>query len=89
MLRRFGGLWRGRLFGTEKVHYFDYQATTPLDYRVLDAMNPYLCELYGNPHSKTHQYGWDASKGVEIAREQVADLIGADPREIIFTSGAT
>ena len=55
-------------FSTTKVHYFDYQATTPIDYRVVDAMSPYLCEYYGNPHSKTHQFGWDASKGVEIAR---------------------
>lgn len=51
-------------FSSNKVHYFDYQATTPVDFRVADAMNPYLCEVYGNPHSKTHQFGWDASKGV-------------------------
>ena len=55
-------------FSETKVHYFDYQATTPIDYRVVDAMNPYLSEFYGNPHSKTHQFGWDASKGVAIAR---------------------
>ena len=69
------------MFSTSnKVIYLDYQATTPVDYRVMDAMTPYMLQYYGNPHSKTHQYGWDTSKGVEIAREQVADLIGADPR---------
>ena len=67
-------------FSTAQVRYFDYQATTPIDYRVVDAMSPYLCELYGNPHSKTHQFGWDASKGVEIARDQISELIGADSR---------
>jgi cysteine desulfurase len=50
------------------VVYLDYQATTPIDYRVLDAMTPYMLQNYGNPHSKTHQFGWDGSKGVEIAR---------------------
>jgi cysteine desulfurase len=77
------------LFATNKVIYLDYQATTPIDYRVLDAMLPYMTQYYGNPHSKTHQFGWDTSKGVEVAREQIADLISADPKEIIFTSGAT
>lgn len=76
-------------FATRKVQYLDYQATTPIDYRVLDAMMPYLTQHYGNPHSKTHQYGWDSSEAVETARSQVASLIGADPKEIIFTSGAT
>lgn len=65
------------------------QATTPLDPRVLDAMMPYMTEQYGNPHSRTHEYGWEAEQSVERAREQVAALINADPREIIFTSGAT
>ena len=51
-----------------KVQYFDYQATTPIDYRVMDAMIPYLTEHYGNPHSKTHQFGWDSSKAIEKAR---------------------
>ncbi|KAF7728309.1 cysteine desulfurase [Apophysomyces ossiformis] len=69
--------------------YLDMQATSPTDPRVLDAMLPYLTELYGNPHSRTHPYGWESEKAVENAREQVAKLIGADPKEIIFTSGAT
>lgn len=77
------------LFSSSKVIYLDYQATTPLDYRVLDAMTPYNIEYYGNPHSRNHKYGWDTSTAVEKARNQVAELIGADPREIIFTSGAT
>lgn len=69
--------------------YLDTQATTPLDPRVLDAMLPYHIGSYGNPHSRTHQYGWESEEAVEKARKQVADVIGADPREIIFTSGAT
>ncbi|XP_055376379.1 cysteine desulfurase, mitochondrial-like [Condylostylus longicornis] len=69
--------------------YLDAQATTPMDPRVLDAMLPYMLNLFGNPHSRTHAYGWETEKAVEDARKQVADLIGADPREIIFTSGAT
>lgn len=69
--------------------YLDAQATTSLDPRVLDAMLPYFVSLYGNPHSRTHTYGWESEKAVETAREQVAALINADPREIIFTSGAT
>ncbi|KAF6214596.1 hypothetical protein GE061_009339 [Apolygus lucorum] len=69
--------------------YMDAQATTPLDPRVLDAMLPYLTSFYGNPHSRTHAYGWESEKAVEDARKEVADLIGADPKEIIFTSGAT
>lgn len=56
---------------------------------MLDAMLPYLTTNFGNPHSRTHQYGWESEKAVEVAREQVANLIGADPKEIIFTSGAT
>lgn len=69
--------------------YFDMQATTPVDPRVLDAMLPYYVGVYGNPHSRTHAYGWESEKAVEEAREHVAALIGADPKEIIFTSGAT
>lgn len=69
--------------------YMDVQATTPLDPRVLDAMLPFLVEQYGNPHSRTHVYGWETEEAVERARAQVAALVGADPKEIIFTSGAT
>ncbi|KAL3998157.1 cysteine desulfurase IscS [Acanthocheilonema viteae] len=72
-----------------KPLYLDMQATTPMDPRVVDAMIPYMVNAYGNPHSKTHFYGWEAEKAVEKARLQVAKLIGADSREVIFTSGAT
>ncbi|XP_065064552.1 cysteine desulfurase-like isoform X2 [Rhopilema esculentum] len=72
-----------------KPIYLDAQATTPLDPRVLDAMLPYHISFYGNPHSRTHAYGWETEKAVEDARKKVADLIGADPKEVIFTSGAT
>lgn len=73
----------------ERPLYLDAQATSPIDPRVLDAMMPYMTNMYGNPHSKTHAFGWESEKAVEVAREQVANLIGADPKEIIFTSGAT
>jgi len=69
--------------------YLDAQATTPMDPRVLDAMLPYQLSLYGNPHSRTHAYGWESEAAVEKARAQVAQLINADPKEIVFTSGAT
>jgi len=72
-----------------KPLYLDMQATTPLDPRVADAMMPFMTENYGNPHSRTHLYGWESEEAVEVARAQVAKLIGADPKEIIFTSGAT
>ncbi|KAG5499256.1 hypothetical protein JIQ42_04069 [Leishmania sp. Namibia] len=76
------------LFKTRPI-YMDNQATTPLDPRVLDAMLPYMTEEYGNPNSRTHQYGWTAEEAVEKARKQVANLVGASPKEIFFTSGAT
>ncbi|MFZ5609065.1 MAG: cysteine desulfurase family protein [Pseudomonadota bacterium] len=69
--------------------YLDYQATTPLDARVFAAMRPYFEEKFGNPHSATHRYGWEAAAGVDVARGEVAALIGAAPEDIIFTSGAT
>ena len=69
--------------------YMDYGATTPCDPRVVDAMIPWLREHFGNPASRSHAWGWEAEAAVEKAREQVADLIGADPREIVWTSGAT
>ncbi|MBV8626684.1 MAG: IscS subfamily cysteine desulfurase [Paraburkholderia sp.] len=69
--------------------YMDYSATTPVDPRVVDKMIPYLREQFGNPASRSHAYGWDAERAVEEARENVAALVNADPREIIWTSGAT
>jgi cysteine desulfurase len=69
--------------------YLDYSATTPVDPRVADEMIPWLTERFGNPASRSHAYGWEAEKAVEDAREEVAALVGADSREIIWTSGAT
>ena len=69
--------------------YMDYSATNPCDPRVVDAMVPWLREHFGNPASRSHAWGWEAEAAVEKAREQVAALIGADPREIVWTSGAT
>ena len=69
--------------------YMDYGATTPVDPRVVDAMIPWLREHFGNPSSRSHAWGWEAEEAVERARGQIAALIGADPREIVWTSGAT
>ncbi len=69
--------------------YMDYQATTPLDERVLDVMLPFLREKFGNAASRNHAYGWEAEKAVDEAREQIAALIGAKAKEVVFTSGAT
>ncbi|CCG19669.1 cysteine desulfurase [Taylorella asinigenitalis 14/45] len=69
--------------------YLDNSSTTPVDPRVVDAMVPWLYEKFGNPASRTHALGWEAEEAVEYARKQVAELVGADPREIIWTSGAT
>ncbi|XP_049850847.1 cysteine desulfurase IscS-like [Schistocerca gregaria] len=74
--------------GTRAV-YLDMQSTTPVDPRVLDTMLMYYTERFGNPHSRTHAYGWESEGAVENARRQVGDLIGADAKEIVFTSGAT
>jgi cysteine desulfurase len=74
---------------SERPVYLDYAATTPVDPRVVDAMVPWLYQNFGNPASNTHSYGWQAERAVEHARDQVAELIGADAREIVWTSGAT
>jgi len=72
-----------------KAIYMDYHSTTPVDPRVLDAMLPYFSEIFGNAASRTHGYGWEAEQAVETGREQVARLIGAKAKEIVFMSGAT
>ncbi len=69
--------------------YLDYQATTPMDPRVLESMLPYFNDRFGNPHSRNHAFGWEAEEATEIAREHVAKIINASPKEIVFTSGAT
>src|SRR5436309_2546334 len=68
--------------------YMDNHATTPLDPRVLEAMMPYLTDRFGNAASRNHQSGWEAEEAVEESRKQIGALIGADPREIVFTGGA-
>lgn len=72
-----------------KAIYLDMQATTPTDFRVLDAMLPYCTNMYGNPHSRNHEYGWESENAIKKAREQIGKLINADSKEIILTSGAT
>ncbi|BBQ00548.1 cysteine desulfurase IscS [Burkholderia sp. SFA1] len=74
---------------TSRPIYMDYSATTPVDLRVVEKMVPYLYERFGNPASRSHAYGWEAEEAVETARRHVAALLHADPREIIWTSGAT
>eukprot|EP00048_Salpingoeca_helianthica_P015462 m.226902 g.226902 ORF g.226902 m.226902 type:complete len:439 (+) comp17067_c0_seq1:51-1367(+) len=83
------GLKRADASSGPRPLYLDLQATTPMDPRVLDAMLPFFRERFGNPHSRTHSYGWEAEEAVEDGRKKVASLIGADAKEVIFTSGAT
>lgn len=75
--------------GNKRPIFLDYQSTTPCDPRVVEKMLPWFTEKFGNPHSRSHAYGWEAEEATEIARQQVADAIGASSKEIVFTSGAT
>ena len=94
------GLIRSTRFGFSKFDirndqltgrsiYMDNAATTPLDPRVLEKMLPLMVQRFGNPHSRSHMFGWESEQAVERARESVSKLINSDPKEIIFTSGAT
>ncbi|KOQ19893.1 cysteine desulfurase, partial [Achromobacter xylosoxidans] len=74
---------------TTRPIYLDYSATTPVDPRVVEKMVPWLYENFGNPASRSHSFGWESEDAVERAREEVAKLVNADPREIVWTSGAT
>ena len=89
LIRKFSSFsLKGTQFNARSL-YLDMQATTPIDPRVLDKMLPYYLEQFGNAHSRTHMYGWEGEQAIEEAREHVANVINADSKEIVFTSGAT